>query len=94
MILAVLKAVSSVVVLMTELLPVGVKTPPAWEELLLVPVEMVTLYGSSNKVPVAPPSDRRSTVPAKFKTPWLDTSALPPLPPLPVALIWPSNFVY
>ncbi|WP_246136756.1 hypothetical protein [Nitrospirillum viridazoti] len=93
---AVARVFCSVVVLMTELLPVGVNVPPDRLLLRLLPVEMVTFSGSSSSWPTAPSGAVRSTAPVKSSSLWLDTSAKPPLPLRgpPLALRAPAKPVY
>ena len=53
------------------------------------PSVITTSAGSSSTVPDGPLKPRKSTVPVKLSTPWLEISANPPLVP-PVAEIAPA----
>ena len=56
------------------------------------PSVITTSAGSSSTVPLGPVTPRRSTMPVKLSTPWLEISAKPPL--LPVAEMLPAKVVF
>src|SRR5713226_10396327 len=92
------KPVRVVVVRFDVLLSVTAQTPATVHTpVVSVPGAMTSrVEGSSSSVPALPNGARRSAKPVKLSTPLLDTSALPPSPPLapPLARIVPAKLVF